>query len=190
MAPRTVTSWLGRLRFAVAHPPWLLLASGLLILAAGFVHLVVLPGLERQIEAAEQDLRHIERANRRAQFERRHAPGEPDNIRSGLLDQFPDDGRLLAELGRLLELANNLGLQLPTGDYQLASGKDKLFDRYVLNLPVQGSYRDLRQYITKLRVAFPTLAIEDISLRRNNIGQTQLDAQLRLVMFVRSREAK
>lgn len=190
MVQPNVSSWLSRLRFTLAYPPWLLLSSGFLLLIAGCLQLIVLPRLEARIEASELNLRQIERANRRAQFERTHSQASPENIRLSLLDQFPDDAHLHSELGRLLELADREGLQLSAGEYRLVNGKDKLVDKYVLNLPLQGSYREIRQYLARLRSAFPTLAIEDISLRRNNIGQSRIDAQLRLVMFIRSREPK
>lgn len=72
----------------------------------------------------------------------------------------------------------------------MLAGKDKLFNRYVLNLPVQGSYRDLRTYLTTIRAEFPALAIEDVTLRRENIGAGSVDAQLRLVIFARRPETK
>jgi hypothetical protein len=101
------------------------------------------------------------------------------------VDMRVELSRLHAELGRLLELADQKGLQLSAGEYRLLAGKDKLFDRYVLNLPVQGSYRDLRAYLTTIRSEFPALAIEDVTLRRENIGASTIDAQLRLVTFFR-----
>jgi len=190
MVQRHLNAGLARARFALAHPPWLLLASGLLVLIAAGLQLIVLPARQAAIEAAERQLSQIERAGRRARIDTQFAPTSPERSRLALLEQFSDDARLHAELGRLLELADASGLALAAGEYRLIAGKDKLFDRYVLNLPVQGGYRDLRRYLSALRADFPALAIEDISLRRENIGASRIDAQLRLVMFVRNQEAK
>ena len=106
-------------------------------------------------------------------------------MRQRLLDRFPSEDQLNAELGRLLEMASKEGLQIPTGDYRLVPGKDGLFDRYVLNLPVKGSYMTIRRYVATVRQAFPDLAVEDISLRRENIGSTEVEAQLRFILFGR-----
>lgn len=190
MVQRHLNAVLARTRFALANPQWLLLASGLLVLIAAGVQLIMLPARQAAIEAAEQQLNQIERNSRRAQIERQLAPASPERSRLALLEQFSDDARLHGELGRLLELADDSGLALSAGEYRLIAGKDKLFDRYLLNLPVQGSYRDLRRYLAALRAGFPALAIEDISLRRENIGASQIDAQLRLVIFVLGQEGK
>lgn len=190
MVQRHLNAWLARGRFALANPPWLLLTSGLLVLIAAGLQLIVLPARQAAIEAGEMQLRQIERASRRARIESQLAPASPERSRLALLEQFSDDTRLHGELGRLLELANDSGLTLSAGEYRLIAGKDKLFDRYLLNLPVQGNYRDLRRYLAALRADFPTLAIEDISLRRENIGASRIDAQLRLVIFVRNQENK
>lgn len=185
-----MNTWLSRSRFALANPQWLALAGGLLVLIAAGLHLVVLPGREAAIEAGERQMQQLERASRRARIDRQLTQATPEQARLSLLESFPDENRLHAELGRLLELASEKGLQLSAGEYRLLAGKDKLFNRYVLNLPVQGSYRDLRTYLTTIRTEFPALAIEDVTLRRENIGAGSVDAQLRLVIFARRPETK
>ena len=43
----------------------------------------------------------------------------------------------------------------------------------------------IRRYVATVRQAFPDLAVEDISLRRENIGSTEVEAQLRFILFGR-----
>lgn len=173
---------LARLRFALANPNWLLLAGGILVLLAAFAHLLLLPGREAAIEAGERRLVQLERNTRRLQIERRSAPvsGRPQ-----LLDRFPANSHLPSELGRLLDMAEQGGLQFTGGEYRLVAGKEKLVDRYVVSLPVRGDYREIRRFLIDLRREFPALAIEDVSLRRDKIGSSEIDAQLRLVLFTR-----
>jgi len=109
----------------------------------------------------------------------------PEDTRQRLLERFPSEDQLNAELGRLLDLASKEGLQVPTGDYRLVPGKDGLFDRYVLNLPVSGSYQTIRRYVAAVRREFPDLAVEDISLRRESIDSAEVEAQLRFILFGR-----
>lgn len=177
--------WLARLRFVIAHPNWPLLISSALILVVLATQLIILPNTDDAIEKAERQLAKQERDYRRQQIERQQARATPEEARQSLLDRFPDDSRLHGELGRLIELAKEQDLQLSSGDYRLLADKDKLFDRYVLNLPVQGSYRNIRSYLGAARSEFPTLAIEDIAMSRDNIGTETLNAQLRLVIFSR-----
>ncbi|PKO41736.1 MAG: hypothetical protein CVU33_00090 [Betaproteobacteria bacterium HGW-Betaproteobacteria-6] len=161
------------------------LIAFLLVVAAALIHLVVLPGREAAIEDGERRLARLERSARRAALERQTERVTPEDTRQRLLERFPSEDQLNAELGRLLDLASKEGLQVPTGDYRLVPGKDGLFDRYVLNLPVSGSYQTIRRYVAAVRREFPDLAVEDISLRRESIDSAEVEAQLRFILFGR-----
>lgn len=189
MADRFLTLLLARLRFAVANLPVLPLIAFLLVVAAAVTHVFLLPGREAAIEESERRLVSLERSTRRAAMERQIERVTPEDTRQHLLGRFPTDAQLNAELGRLIELAGKEGLQVPSGDYRLVPGKDGLFDRYVLNLPVKGSYLTIRHYVAAVRKEFPDLAVEDISLRRESIGAGQVDAQLRFILFGRRNAA-
>lgn len=189
MADRFLNALLARLRFAVANLQVLPLLALLLVAAAALAHLLVLPGREAAVEEGERRLASLERSARRAAVERQSVRVSPEDTRQRLLERFPTEAQLNAELGRLLEMANKEGLHLPSGDYRLIPGKDGLFDRYVLNLPVKGSYRSIRRYVTAVRNEFPDLAVDDITLRRENIGGTEVEAQLRFILFGRRNTA-
>jgi hypothetical protein len=189
MADRFLKLLLARLRFAAANLAVLPLIAFVLVVAAALTHVVVLPGREAAIDDAERRLAGLERNARRAALERQTERVTPEDTRQRLLERFPVEEQLNAELGRLLELATKEGLHIPTGDYRLLAGKDGLFDRYVLNLPVKGSYLTIRRYVATVRREFPDLAVEDISLRRENIGSTEVEAQLRFILFGRRKAA-
>ena len=189
MADRLLNLVFGRLRFAAANLQVLPLIAFLLVTAAALAQLLLLPGREAAIEDAERRLVSLERTARRAAIERQSELITPADTRQRLLDRFPTEDQLNAELGRLLEMATQQGLQVPTGDYRLMPGKDGLFDRYVLNLPVKGSYKTIRSYLKVVRGEFPDLAVDDITLRRESIGSTDVEAQLRFVLFGRRKSS-
>lgn len=189
MAERFLSASLHRLRFALANLQVLPLIALLLVVAAALTQLFLLPAREAAIEEAEHRLASLERSTRRAMIERQSDYVSPEATRQRLLDRFPSEDQLNSELGRLIELATQQGLQVPSGDYRLIPGKDGLFDRYVLNLPVKGSYQTIRRFVTELRSEFPELAIEDITLRRENIGSAEVEAQFRFVLFGRRKNA-
>jgi len=155
------------------------------VLAAAAAQLFLLPSHEAAIEDAERRLVSLDRNARRVRIESQNEQVSPADTRQRLLNRFPGEDQLNAELGRLIELATQQGLKLPSGDYRLMPGKDGLFDRYVLNLPVKGSYQAIRSYVAAARHEFPDLAVDDITLRRENIASTEVEAQLRFVIFAR-----
>ena len=189
MADRFLTRLLDRLRFNVANLAVLPLIAFTLVIVAATAQLFLLPGHEAAIEETERRLVNLERKARRAQIERQNVEATPEDTRQRLLDRFPNEDQLNAELGRLIELATEQGVKLPNGDYRLMPGKDGLFDRYVLTLPVKGSYQSIRNYVTAVRREFPDLAVDDLTLRRENIGSAEVDAQLRFVLFGRKKSS-
>lgn len=193
MAERFLNASLARLRFAAANLQVLPLIALLLVAAAALTQLFLLPAREDAIEEAERRLASLERNTRRAlierQSDRRSDHISPEATRQRLLERFPSEDQLNSELGRLIELATQQGLQVPSGDYRLIPGKEGLFERYVLNLPVKGNYRTIRRFLTAVRVEFPEMAVEDITLRRENIGSPEVEAQFRFVLFGRRNNA-
>jgi hypothetical protein len=185
MADRFLIPLLVRLRFSAANLPALPLIAFVLVVAAALTHLFLLPSREAAIEESEQRLVKLERNARRTVLEHQTERTTPEETRLLLLNRFPTEAQLNAELGSLIEMAGKEGLQVPSGDYRLVPGKDGLFDRYVLTLPVKGGYQTIRHYVAAVRKEFPDLAVEDISLRRENIGTSQVEAQLRFILFGR-----
>lgn len=187
MADRLLKRLLARLQFSLANLPVLPLIALLLVVAATATHLFRLPARQAALEEGERRLSSLERSTRRAALEREVERVNPDDARQRLLQRFPDEQQLNGELGRIIELAGQQGLRIPSGDYLLVPGKDGVFDRYVLNLPIEGRYSVIRRYVASVRQQFPDIAIEDIGLHRENIGTTDLEAQLRFVIFRRRR---
>lgn len=185
MADRLLKLGPARLAFVLANLPVLPLIALLLVVAAALAHLFLLPARVAAIEDSERRLAALERSARRALIEQQAGRVSPEDTRQRLLKRFPGEDDLNAELGRLIALAVEQGLQVPSGDYRLLPDKDGLFDRYVLNLPVKGSYRTIRRYLSAVRAEFPDLAIDDVSLRRESVASPEVEAQLRFILFGR-----
>lgn len=176
---------LTKFRFAAAHAPLLPVLALILVLGATAAHLLLLPARERAIADAELQANTLEREARRAARERRSQGNTPEDTREALLQPFPGEALRNAQLGRLIEMAAAHGVQLPGGDYRLVRSKAGLFDRYVLNMPVTGSYKSIRAFVHAARGQFPALAVEDMAFSRESIGDAEVAGQLRFVLFSR-----
>lgn len=185
MAHRFLTRAGARLRFAAANLQPLPLAAFVLAVGAAATQLLILPGRAAAIAAAEQRLTVLERDSRRAALAQQGETVSPNQTRLRLFGRFPSEPQRNATLARLLEIARNQGLQVPTGDYRLTASKDGPLERYVLNLPVKGGYLPIRRYVASVRAEFADLAVDEIALRREHIGAGEVEAQLRFVLFGR-----
>ncbi|MCK6407031.1 MAG: type II secretion system protein M [Rhodocyclaceae bacterium] len=185
MANRFGQVMLARLRFALAYPQPLPLLALLLLCAAAFLHLHRIPQHEQAAEAAERRGAAAERALRRLAGEQRQVDDSPAAGRARLLGRYPEELALNATLAQLLDLAQRHGLDPLTGDYRLTVAKEGPLMQYVLTLPLKGDYPSLRRFLAALRSEHPGVAIDDLALRRDALGGTALDTQLRLIVFAR-----
>jgi len=97
---------------------------------------------------------------------------------------FPGADTLPGWLERIHEAARHNGISLDSGEYQLQPrGADRLA-RYHVRLPVRASYPQIRAFVAEVLNRVPAAALEDLQLRRDAIGATQLEARLSFVVLL------
>ena len=76
-------------------------------------------------------------------------------------------------------------LVLERGEYRLIeeAGLDLL--RYQITLPVKGSYASINAFVRRVLRDVPSLALDGISLQRQNAGEAAIEAQVRVSVFYR-----
>ena len=97
---------------------------------------------------------------------------------------LPTAAEALPQVMRLSDLAEKQGLKLRQGDYRLHRDRDAGVSAYQMHYPVNGSYAALREFINKSLEEFPALALEEVLIRRNTIGATDVEARLRFTLYL------
>lgn len=175
-------AWL-RLRLALRSMNPTTLAA-VLLCAAGIATLAwVLPARE----ALEQE---------RAQARRAAALPPPAVVPVALESGAADNLALFrSALGRqrdvepglrtLFGLAAKTGLVLRQGEYKRGVDRNAGLHTYQVNLPVKGSYAQVWQFALLALRALPHASLDDVSFRRDNIGDAQVEARLRFTLYLR-----
>lgn len=90
-------------------------------------------------------------------------------------------------LGQMVQQANEAGIQLDSGRYELvgAAGSNPIA-RYRFSFPLQGSYPNIRKFINGTLAAIPATGVDSLRIERNSIGEGNVVADLRLIVFVRN----
>jgi hypothetical protein len=83
-------------------------------------------------------------------------------------------------LATLYVLARQSGLVLDAAEYRLQRNTDRKFDRYQVVLPLTGSYGSVRVFVTAALREIPTMSVDQLQFRRQEIGDSQIDAQVSL----------
>ena len=88
------------------------------------------------------------------------------------------------QLKALFALAEKNGLQLRQGEYRSNYDRTARLYTYQLNLPVTGKYAAIWQFAFDALRAVPHASLDDVSFRRDAIGDENVEARLRMTFYL------
>lgn len=152
------------------------------------VLLFCLPFYFRALAPAQAELRTREAAAAAAAASARQPVQEKRDDASGELERFyarfPRLDRLDGELQTLYGHAKASRVQLLQGEYRLEPAGGSL-TAYRVTLPVRASYPQLRQFVGRVLKDMPTTSLDAVRFERKNAADAQLEAQVRLTIYLR-----
>jgi hypothetical protein len=86
-------------------------------------------------------------------------------------------------LQTFFDLAAQAEVALDQGDYKWAPGAD--VQRYRIELPVKGSYPALRGFVEQVLLRLPFVALDELSVKRETVGDETISATLAFTLFLR-----
>lgn len=157
----------------------------LLVLAAGLVLLVLRPA---QREAGEL---RAEVAQVRAALRADTGGGGGAAVLPSKIVQletyyafFPDVSTLPDWLGEVHLAARRHGLALDSGQYQLQHPSGARLARYELDLPLRGTYPQLRAFLADVLTKVPAASIEEVLVRRDAVANREMEARVRFAIHL------
>lgn len=120
-----------------------------------------------------------------AEAHARGAPSTPEQRLRSFESSFPGQDALGISYARLWQVASRHGVALRQAEFKLGDVAQEEFQRYTMQLPVTADYASLRSFIVDALAELPSLALEDMSLRREDSKSLRLEARLSFVLFVR-----
>jgi len=79
------------------------------------------------------------------------------------------------------------GVKLAAGEYRLLrEGSSPTMQRYQITLPASGAYLDVRAWMAAVMNALPTIAIEELSLVRQDVGAPGLETRVRWTLYLKA----
>jgi hypothetical protein len=134
---------------------------------------------ERELQARRAA---FEQARVRSPLQTVSAP-RGDDLRR-FYSAFPTLDRLPDELERLYGLARAARLDLYQGEYRLEQRGAGLAS-YRITLPMRGGYPAVREFLANTLTQMPYAAVDGLRFERKKVGDTQLEAQVRITLFFR-----
>jgi hypothetical protein len=156
------------------------LGIGVLLGCAAFYSSALVP-LAEELAAQKAAL---ERLQSRTLYQPVSAAGGRAEELERFYKLFPPSERLTDEVARLHRLGRSAGLDLAQGEYRLERRPTGLW-AYRITLPVRGSYPQLRDFLAALLKEMPIASIEALRFERKRAADTQLAAQVRIIVHLR-----
>ena len=97
---------------------------------------------------------------------------------------FPRHGQLTDTVDKVFKAARSQGIFLQQGEYRMAEDQAGKLQRFQILLPVKTEYPKIRRFLARLSAELPTLALEHIQFERQKIGDTQVEATIKLALYV------
>ncbi|MEC5386764.1 hypothetical protein VVD49_13600 [Uliginosibacterium sp. H3] len=161
---------------------WPALVAGMLIASSVAVVLSATRPMREQIAAVEQQRKQLRVASRNKAPE----AASPQTRLREFYAAFPARSTLPEALLTLHRAARKNNLRDTRADYRDAPEPGTPLVRVRIDIPVTGSYADLRSWIAELLKTLPSLTLDGLELRRNGIGNPNLDARVRFQLLLRS----
>ena len=101
-----------------------------------------------------------------------------------LKEALPSERTAESEIKKLFLLARNEGLELSQAEYSRSGSDASPLLRLQIRLPVQGSYSAIRSFIGNALLTMPFLSVDELSFRREETGNAEGEASLKLSIFL------
>lgn len=158
------------------------LGTGLLVFAATLYLSALRPaasyldGLRTNVETRQREALRTDATNRDGQT--------PASQLARFHKAFPTPASLPDWLERIFAVAGNQGIGLDEGDYKVIPDAAGRMVRVQITFPVKSNYPQIRKFISQLKAEIPVVALEHIQFQRQKVADPNVEAQIRLVLFM------
>lgn len=170
---------------SLGWPGWA--GAGLMVFAALFHAWLIMPSSAR-LEQVQQETGAASEALRKMVQQGIAGGNDQESRLAAFYRFFPARAAAPDWLARIYAAAARQSISLEQGEYKLLGSKGERLVVYQINLPIRGSDRQIRNFVAKVLNQVPVAALEDISFQRQAIGSPEVQAKVRLLLYLRASE--
>lgn len=174
----------------ITHAHFALRRHGWPALAGVLMLLLIWPLSHWGTDPARQEAAALQAS---LQVQRRQQAVQPDaratqnNLVAEFQARLPAPEAALEAVQVIHTAAAKHGIKLAAGEYRLLrEGNSPVMQRYQITLPATGAYLDLRAWMASVLNTLPTIAIEELSLVRQNVGTPALESRVRWTLYLKA----
>ena len=108
---------------------------------------------------------------------------EQSDVTKLFYDVLPIQTEANQKISEMLSVATDNGLVVSKVEYEQPLTVSPLI-QYQIKLPLTGNYLQIRQFINQVLNTLPSIALTDISLKREDIASDMIDAQIQFTLYL------
>ncbi len=97
---------------------------------------------------------------------------------------FPRSLVAVTSLAKVYGHARARGLELERGEYRVLDDGTGRLIAYQADLPIKGSYVQIRQFLAAILAELPFAALEEVAFERRRISDATIEAKVRLTLYI------
>jgi Tfp pilus assembly protein PilO len=97
---------------------------------------------------------------------------------------FPIEQDATDSVGKIVAIGKRDGLVLQQAEYKAEPDKTGKLTRFQMSLPLKGEYQAIRRFLSDVYAEMPIVALEQVQFERQKVGDSMVDAKVRLVIFL------
>ena len=90
------------------------------------------------------------------------------------------------DVAAILQLSEQNQLAVSKVQYRLQASPSKALRYLQVKMPVQGSYMQIRQFITQALNSLPSVSLDEVSFQREDLASDVLSAQLQFTLYTQN----
>jgi hypothetical protein len=154
---------------------------GLLVFCAAFYLSWLLPEQGRLTELRLQVLSAQDQAARASTAAR--PVGTAEKL-TAFYGSFPRPLGVPEILDRIYTAADRQKLKLDQAEYRVTQDNVGKLARYQITLPLKGTYPQIRMFVGLVLADIPAVSLENVQFERQKIGDTTVEAKIKLVLYL------
>jgi hypothetical protein len=162
-------------------------ATAALCLLAAVMGLLLVPAWQEQLQALQTEVQRAQAGSQRLLSEPANPVVSSDqrNLQD-FLAILGDARHAEQQLQSLFVMARGLEIGLPQGQYKMSCDDSGLLCNYRAQLPVKGSYSQVRAFIEECLQVLPSLSLDEVGFKRETVTDEELEVRLVMTLVVRA----
>ncbi|MFZ6778492.1 hypothetical protein ACO0LD_16845 [Undibacterium sp. Ji83W] len=171
--------------FSVHALGWVKLLLLCLLLAVSAAWWYGVPYMQKQIYRMEEQQADLQ-IKRQQLNVLKQTPVLDDNLQrlNAFYELLGEKKHVEQQVKTILYLANEAGVSLKAGEYQLAENSAGKFFTYKVQLPVKGSYLQIRKFAEQVLLTIPFASLDETSFKRETINGPVIESKMVFTLYV------